>query len=117
MRHRKEGRKFHRKTGQRRSFVRTLMLAFFKSGKIKTTEARAKEIKPLVEKAITLAKKQDLASRRLLLSRLHDKKIVQKLCDELAKKYAERRGGYTRITKLAITRKRDATRMVSLELI
>lgn len=117
MRHKKEGRKFHRKTGQRKAFVRSLMLALLKTGKIKTTEARAKEIKPLVEKAITLAKKQDLASRRLLISRLHDKKIVQKVCDDLAKKYADRRGGYTRIVKLGVVRKRDATRMVEISFV
>lgn len=117
MRHKKEGRKFHRKTGQRKAFVRSLMLNLFKVGKIKTTEARAKEIKPLVEKAITLAKKQDLASRRLLLSRLHDKKIVQKVYDDLAVKYMDRKGGYTRIIKLGITRKRDATKMVEISFV
>lgn len=93
------------------------MLALFKSGKIETTEARAKSIKPLVEKAITLGKKGDVASRRLLLSRLHDRKIVQKVFDDLAPRYADRKGGYTRIVKLGKTRKRDATRLVEISFV
>ncbi len=117
MRHRKEGKKFHREKGQRKSFIRSLMTALIKNGKMETTEARAKAIKPLVEKAVTMAKKKDLASRRLLISRLHDKKIVQKLCDELADKYASRKGGYLRIIKLAKIRKRDGTRLVSIEFV
>lgn len=97
--------------------MRSLMNALIKVGKIETTETRAKAIKPLVEKAVTLAKKQDLASRRLLLSRLHDKKIVQKVCDDLAPRYAERRGGYLRIVKLAKIRKRDGSRLVEISFV
>ncbi len=117
MRHRKEGRKFHREKGQRQAFMRSVLLAFLKNGKIKTTEARAKSIRPLAEKAITLAKKGGVANRRLLLSRLHDKKIVQKLMDDLGPRYADRKGGYARITKLQKTRKRDATRLVEISLV
>lgn len=117
MRHRKEGRKFHRTKGPRASFVRSILLAFLKSGKIETTEARAKSIRPMAERAITIAKKGGVANRRLLLARLHDKKIVQKLMDDLAPRYADRKGGYARITKLSKFRKRDATKMVSIELV
>jgi large subunit ribosomal protein L17 len=117
MRHRKEGRKFHRTKGQRQAFVRSILLALLKRGKIETTEARAKSIRPMAERAITIAKKGGVANRRLLLARLHDKKIVQKLMDDIGPRYADRKGGYARITKLAKTRKRDATRLVSIELV
>jgi len=117
MRHRKEGRKFHREKGQRKAFVRSVLLAFLKIGKIETTEARAKSIRPMAERAITIAKKGGVANRRLLLARLHDKKVVQKLMDDLGPRYADRKGGYARITKLAKTRKRDATRLVEISLV
>ncbi|MDO8504827.1 MAG: 50S ribosomal protein L17 [Candidatus Liptonbacteria bacterium] len=117
MRHGKEGKKFHRERGQRKAFMRSLMNALIKHGKMETTETRAKAVKPLVEKAVTMAKKKNLASRRLLIARLHDRKVVQKLCDEIADKYATRKGGYLRITKLAKVRKRDGTRLVSIEFV
>jgi large subunit ribosomal protein L17 len=117
MRHRKEGRKFHRTKGPRAAFVRSILLAFLKNGKIETTEARAKSIRPMAERAITIAKKGGVANRRLLLARLHDKKVVQKLMDDLAPRYADRKGGYARITKLAKFRKRDATQLVEISLV
>lgn len=117
MRHRKEGRKFHREKGQRASFMRSLAVALIKHGKMETTEARAKATRPVVERLVTIAKKGDLAARRLLLSRLHDKKMVQKLVDDLAKKYADRKGGYLRITKLAKTRKRDGSRLTEISFV
>lgn len=117
MRHRKEGRKFHREKGQRKAFVRSILLAFLKHGKIETTEPRAKSIRPMAERAVTIAKKGGVANRRLLIARLHDKKIVQKLMDDIAPRYADRKGGYTRITKLAKIRKRDATKLVEISFI
>lgn len=85
-------------------------------GKIETTEARAKEIKPLIEKAITLAKKNNLASLRLLLSRL-SKDSANKIFYELAQKYKDRKSGYLRIMKIGGQRKRDAASMVLIEFV
>src|SRR5688572_11791894 len=106
MRHRKVGRKFHRKTGPRRSFVRNLATNLIRTGRIETTEARAKEIRPLVERMVTIAKRQTLASRRLLVQRLHSPEVAHRLLDDIAPRYAERRGGYLRIRKAAKRRKR-----------
>src|SRR3989344_9546087 len=110
MRHRKVGRKFHRKTGPRRAFLRLLACNVIRRERVVTTEMRAKELRPLLERAVTTAKKGTLASRRLLISRFHDLRVVEKLCGDLAERLKERPGGYTRITKLGISRKRDGTR-------
>jgi large subunit ribosomal protein L17 len=85
-------------------------------GRIETTEAKAKDIKPVVEKAITLAKKNNLASLRLLLSRL-TKDSANKLYYELAPKYKDRNSGYLRIMKISGQRKRDAASMVLIEFV
>lgn len=117
MRHRVKGRKFNRITGRRRSFVRALAVNLIRAERIETTEARAAEIRPVVEKLMTLAKKQSLASRRLLFARIQNKNVVAKLCDELAPRYKDRNGGYIRITKLAQTRKRDGSRRAAIEFV
>jgi large subunit ribosomal protein L17 len=118
MRHRKEGKKFNRKTGERRSFLRILVSNLIRYGKIETTETRAKAIRPLVERMITIARKQDLASRRLLLARLgNNKATMLRLVDEISPKYKNRPGGYTRITKLGTVRKRDGVAKARIELI
>ena len=117
MRHRKEGKKFHRTRGKRISFLRNLANDLVREGKMQTTEARAKAIRPIVERLITIAKRQNLASRRLLLSRVHNKNIVDKLLGDLASRYAERSGGYLRITKLAASRKRDGSRLARIEFV
>ena len=93
-----------------------LASSLIKDGKIKTTEARAKAVRPVVEKLITKAKKGDLASRRLVLRTLTDRDVVHKLFSEVAPQYAERNGGYTRIVKLG-PRKGDAAPMALVELI
>lgn len=117
MRHRKEGKKFNRISGRRRSFLRNLVNDLIRTGKIETTEARAKAIRPKTERLVTIAKKQDLASRRLLLSRVQSKPVVNKLVDELASKYGERKGGYLRITKSGKSRKRDGSRLATIEFV
>lgn len=117
MRHLKKNRKFHRKTGPRRSFLRNLSNDLIRSGKIETTEIRAKAIRPYVERCVTLAKKQDLASKRLLLSRLHNRDVVKKLSDDIAKRYEGRKGGYLRIIKSAKSRKRDGAPVAVIEFI
>ena len=93
-----------------------LASSLIRDGKIKTTEARAKAVRPVVEKLITKAKKGDLASRRLVLRTVPDRDIVHKLFSEVAPQYAERNGGYTRIVKLG-PRKGDAAPMALIELI
>ncbi len=116
MRHGKEGRKFGRKRGQRRAFVKGLAANLIVRRKMTTTEARAKEVRPVVERLVTHAKKQNLASLRFLLSKL-PKNAVYTLYHDIAPKYASRKGGYTRITKLAKRRVHDAAQMAVIEFV
>ena len=109
-------RKFHRKTGQRRAFYKGLANNLIMKEKIITTEIRAKAIRPVVEKLITLGKKQKLASLRLLMSRL-PKEAAQKLYYEIATRYQDRKGGYLRIIKQGHLRKRDGTRTAVIEFV
>lgn len=117
MRHLKKGKKFHRKRGQRRAFLRNLANDLIREDSIETTEDRAKAIRFLVERAITIAKKQNLAALRLILKKLHNKDSVAKVYGELAKRYAERNGGYLKIIKLSKRRKRDGARMARIEFV
>ena len=100
MRHRIAGRKLSRPTAQRWALYRNLVADLFKYEKIVTTEAKAKEIRGLAEKMVTLGKEGSLASRRRALAFVTDKKIVDKIFGELAPRYAQRPGGYTRLVKL-----------------
>ena len=117
MRHLKKGKKFGRLQGQRVSFLRNLANDLIRAGKIETTETRVKVIRPIVEKLITIAKGQDLAARRLLIKRVHNKDIAEKLYGELGPRYATRPGGYLRITKLGTSRKRDGSRLARIEFV
>jgi large subunit ribosomal protein L17 len=117
MRHRKEGKKFNRLRGDRISFLRNLANDLIRSGKIETTEVRAKAIRPIVERLVTIAKKETLASRRLLLSRIQNERVVKKLIDQIVPKYKDRQGGYLRVTKLGVMRKRDAAPVATIEFI
>ena len=108
--------KFHRKKGQRGAFFKTLLSNVSLNRKLETTEARAKEIKKRLEKLVTLAKKQDLASLRLLISRVGEKPAFV-LYKEIAPKYKDRKGGYLRIIKTPKTRKRDGSKLVILEFV
>ncbi len=117
MRHHKKVKKFHRKKGQRRAFLKVLAQNLIRDEKITTTNIRAKAIKSFVERLITLAKKQDLAKRRLVISRLGNKNLGNKLFDEITPKYLDRKGGYLRIKKLAKLRKRDSAQLVVLEFV
>ena len=117
MRHHNTNRKFGRETGQRNALLRSLALSLVVRGKIKTTEAKAKEIRPQVERMITLAKRGDLTARRAVISALPDEPlVVGKLFDEIALKYADRTSGYTRIVKVGF-RKGDAAPIVQIELV
>src|SRR5438552_4836438 len=116
MRHRKTRHKLSRDSAHRRSLLRNLCREVIEHERIKTSQAKAKAVKPEVEKLITLAKRGDLHARRQALSELgQDRFMVHKLFEEIAPRYAERPGGYTRIVKLG-PRRSDSTEMVFLEL-
>lgn len=109
-------RKLGRNSSARKALFRSLLAAFFKHGRIETTEAKAKEVKSLAEKLITLAKRGDLAARRLAIADVQDEDAVRKLFSEIAAKYTDRSGGYTRVLKLG-PRRGDAAPMALLELV
>jgi len=111
----RQGRKLSRKTDQRKALLRGLANSLFLKEKIKTTEAKAKFMAPFAEKQITLAKSGILASRRLLAKKFSIE-IIKKLFNEIAPRYKERKGGYTRIIKLG-PRKSDGAKMVIIELV
>lgn len=116
MRHHNANRKFGRDRDQRTALLKSLAVAIIDKGSIKTTEAKAKEMRPYVEKLITRAKTGTLAARRILISRIGNQSLVKKLVEEIAPRFAERKGGYTRITKLP-TRLRDSSKMAQIELV
>ena len=117
MRHARAVKKLGRVSAHRKALYSNLAGALIEHGRIKTTEAKAKAVKPEVEQLITLAKRGDLHARRQALSALgQDKFTVHKLFEEVAPRYADRPGGYTRILKLG-PRRSDATEMVYLELV
>ena len=117
MRHQKTRNKLSRDSAHRKSLLMNLSKEIIEHERIKTTEAKAKAVKPEIEKLITLAKRADLHARRQALSALsQDKFAVHKLFVEVAPRYANRDGGYTRILKLG-PRRSDATEMVFIELV
>jgi large subunit ribosomal protein L17 len=117
MAHQIDGRKLSRKTGPRMALYKSLIVAVLRYEQIKTTEARAKEIKGQVERIITLAKDGTLASRRRIVSELpNEPLVIDKLINEIAPKYGDRNSGYTRITRLGL-RNGDKAPMVQLELV
>ena len=117
MRHQKDRGKLSRSASHRKALFMNLAREVIDHERIETTEAKAKAVKPEVERLITLAKRGDLHARRQALSALgQDKFVVYKLFEEIAPRYADRPGGYTRILKLG-PRSSDATEMVYLELV
>ena len=116
MKHLKRGKKFHRKTDERRALLKNLATNLVLHEKIKTTDSKAKETKKLIERLISYAKRQNLAGYRLI-QRYLPEKAAKKLFYEIAPRYMKRTGGYTRIIKTPLYRKRDATELVILELI
>ena len=100
MRHKKKGRKLGRKIGNRKALLMNLACQLITHKKIKTTDPKAKELRSFIEPLITLAKKNNLHSRRLVIKKLPKKNIVRMLFEEIAPLFSERPGGYTRITKL-----------------
>lgn len=122
MRHRVAGKKLNRSTGHRRALFRNLTTEVLRHGRIRTTRAKADSVRPSVEKVITIAKKgladenYRLHARRLVVARLNDPDVAQKVFDEIAPRYMERPGGYTRVLKLG-ARQGDGAEMVLLELV
>lgn len=116
MRHRRIGRKLGVTTKHRKSMLRNMVTDLFRNEKLKTTDTRAKEIRRVAEKIITLAKEDTLHKRRQAGAFVRDKEVLKKLFDELAKRFKERPGGYTRITKLGF-RKGDNTPISIIELV
>jgi large subunit ribosomal protein L17 len=117
MRHGKKRHKLSRDSAHRKSLLKNLSRELIEHERIETSQAKAKAVKPEVEKLITLAKRGDLHARRQALSALgQDRFVVHKLFEEVAPRYSERPGGYTRITKLG-PRRSDSTEMVLLELV
>ena len=117
MRHHNANRTFGRSKNQRAALLKGLVASLVAKERIQTTEAKAKELRPKMEKMVTRAKKPTLANRRLLLAGLYnDERTVKKLVESIAPRYAERAGGYTRIVKL-MPRKGDASPMAVIEFV
>jgi large subunit ribosomal protein L17 len=117
MRHQRKKGKLSRDSAHRKSMLRTMSKQLIEHERIRTTQPKAKALKPEFEKLITLAKRGDLHARRQALSELNqDKFVVHKLFEEIAPRYAQRPGGYTRIVKLG-PRRSDSAEMVFLELV
>jgi len=109
-------RKLGRPTDHRRAMLRAMVTYLLENGKIETTVTRAKEVRPLAEKMITLGKQGNLAAKRQAFAFITKEGVVKKVFDELAPKYAERNGGYTRITRIG-PRRGDGAEMAIIELI
>lgn len=116
MRHRKKGRQLSRTRSHRKATLRNLATSLFRHERIETTTAKAKELRPFAERLITLARRGDLHARRLAAAKIQDREVLGKLFDEIAPRYLERPGGYTRVLKLG-NRKGDAAEMSLIELV
>lgn len=109
-------RKLGRTTSQRKAMLRAMTTYLFENGKIETTFYRAKEVQPIAEKMITLGKKNTLASYRKALSFITKEEVAHKLFHEIAPKYEDRNGGYTRVTRVGV-RRGDAAETAMIELV
>ena len=116
MRHQRKGKKLGRDSAHRKALYSNLAGSLIEHGRIKTTEAKAKAVKPIAEKMITLGRRGDLAARRQALAYLRSQQIVHHLFAEVAPRFADRPGGYSRIVKIG-PRYGDAAEMVYLELV
>lgn len=116
MRHRKKGRSLSRTASHRKATLRNLATSLFRHERIETTTAKAKELRPYAERLITLARTGDLHSRRLAARKIADREVLGKLFDDIAPRFSDRPGGYTRILKVG-HRKGDAAEMALIELV
>jgi large subunit ribosomal protein L17 len=104
MRHMNQGRKLNRTSAHRKALFRNLVLALLKHERIKTTDAKAKELRHFADRMVTLGKRGDLAARRLAFNFMQSRDAVKKLFDEIAPRFKERNGGYTRVVKFGFRR-------------
>ena len=109
-------RKLGRTSDSRKAMLRAMVTYLFENGKIETTVTRAKEVRSMAERMVTLGKKEDLHSKRQVFSYITKEDVAKKVIDEIGPKYAERNGGYTRIIKTGV-RRGDATEMAIIELV
>ena len=116
MRHKKKGRKFGREADHRKAMLNNLTISLLTHGRIETTVAKAKEMRGLTERVLTYAKKGTLHHKRLAFSVLHNHQLVKRVFDEIAPKYINRAGGYTRIIKTRF-RRGDCAPMAIIELV
>lgn len=116
MRHRVAGRKFGRNTSQRKALFRNLAVSLILHERITTTEAKAKSIRPIVEKLVTMSREDTLHHRRLIMARLNDERATDKLFDVIGPRFDGQNGGYTRIYKLG-PRRGDAAPMAMIEFV
>lgn len=116
MRHLKKGRHLHRSSSHRKALLKNLAVSVLTNERVQTTEAKAKEVRRLIDRVITWGKRGDLHARRLAVRQVRSRTVVKKVFDELAPRYRERPGGYTRIMKLGY-RHGDNAPMVVLELV
>ena len=116
MRHRKKGRELSRTATHRKALLRSLVTSLFRQERVETTTAKAKELRPYAERLITLARRGDVHSRRLAGRKIQDREVLGKLFEDIAPRYEERPGGYTRILKVG-HRKGDAAEMSLIELV
>ena len=116
MRHRKKGKELSRTATHRKALLRNLATSLFRHERIETTTAKAKELRPYAERLITLARRGDVHSRRLAGRKIQDREVLGKLFKDIAPRFGERPGGYTRILKLG-HRKGDAAEMSLIELV
>lgn len=116
MRHKKSGRKLGRTSSHREAMFRNMVTSLFEHERIVTTKEKAKELRPIAEKMITLAKRGDLHARRQALSYIRSKDVVHKLFTDIKDQFAERNGGYTRILQTGV-RRGDAASMAIIELV
>jgi large subunit ribosomal protein L17 len=116
MRHLKHGRKLNRKPAHRKALFRNMAIALFKHERIETTDAKAKDLRAVAEKLISLGKKGDLHARRTAARKIHDAEILKKLFEDIAKRNSNRSGGYTRVIKSRI-RRGDCAPLSVIELV
>ncbi|MBM9605407.1 50S ribosomal protein L17 [Desulfopila inferna] len=116
MRHKKSGRKLGRTSSHREAMFRNMVTSLFEHERIVTTAEKAKEVRPIAEKMITLAKRGDLHAKRQALSYIRKQDVVTKLFDQISSQFADRNGGYTRIIRTG-TRQGDAASMAIIELV
>jgi len=116
VRHRKKGRQLSRTRSHKKATLRNMATSLFLHERIETTTAKAKELRPYAERLITLARRGDVHSRRLAAMKIQDRDVLGKLFDDIAPRYMERPGGYTRVLKVG-NRKGDAAEMSLIELV